>query len=144
MKADVIEIAEYLINNSAEGLISDALKIPSVEDQIVRLNLSQLAKFQDSEGVMLADIGGEYSEQTQKKKGAGPRDVNLRDTGEYWSTFRETPVSGGYEIDSNPLKGDENLLDKYGEDVEGLQKKNIDKADGIIENQVWKTAEEKV
>ena len=147
MDADVIEIAEYLSRKEPSEMVNKAVSKKSIQKEIVKLNtVEQLGKFKDSNGRDLADVGGEYSETTQELKNVGPRDVDLKDTGDYWKTFEVNPLSNGdYEIDSDPLKqdfdGGIDLTERWGEDIEGLQPKNENKVNELIEEEIWNQAE---
>jgi len=144
VNADVIDIAEYLEGNTSDQLINKAVSDGAVEGAIVQLNtFGQLGRFEDSTGEKLADIGGEYSTFTQEAKGLGPREVNLEDTGDYWESFEVNPINGdGYEISSDPIKtGGDNLENRWGKNLEGLNKENIKKANDIIEAKIWAQAE---
>lgn len=143
MSVDVIALAKYLASTTPQKMIAKAVSNSFVEAQIVDLNTrGQLGKFEDSEETKLADIGGEYSLFTQLEKGLSPREVNLNDTGDYWNSFEVKPIKGdGYEITSDPFKEGENLKDRWGDKLEGLNKENEKKAERIVEIQVWKDAE---
>ena len=143
MNADLIDIVEYLEDRTVNGLIEGALDNKLVQEEIVDLNLDQLSDYKDSNGEDIAYIVGPYASSTQKRKGVGPSQITFRDTGKYWSTFTVTPVTGGYVIDSDPIKDGERIT-KWYDDVEGLTPVNETVANGIIENQIWKTAEEKI
>lgn len=148
MDADIIEIVDFLKKQTAEKLISKAVNDGAVEGEIVQMNtFEQLGRFEDSEGNKLADVGGEYSETTQEIKGVGPRDVDLKDKGDYWGSFEVSSINnGGYQIDSDPLKqafdGGTDLTERWGEDIEGLNKNNEQRAEEIIEKKVWDQAQE--
>jgi hypothetical protein len=96
----------------------------AVEKFTVDLNTEQMKSgFMDSNGVQLSDIGGAYSPMTVatgRKKNA--ESVDLYDTGAFHKSFRiEKITADGFEIVSDPVKGDgTNLLDEWGEAVEGL------------------------
>ena len=143
MNADLIDIVEYLEDRTVNGLIEEALDNKIVQEEIVDLNLDQLSNYKDSNGVDIASVAGPYSTLTQEIKGVGPSQITFRDTGKYWSTFTVTPVIGGYVIDSDPIKDGE-IITKWYDDVEGLTPVNETVANGIIEDQIWKTAEEKI
>jgi hypothetical protein len=140
MIADVLDIARYLVNTSTEKMLQDAIN--DVSEDLVELNLSQLEEFQNAKGEFLADIGGDYSEETQFLKGLGAREVNLLDTRDYYDSYEvKGNSSGNIEIDSNPTEGDKDLEGRYGDDLEGYQDKNLDIAYELIEKRVWGNAE---
>ena len=143
MNADIIEIAEYLESNTVEGLINKAVNAKDVEDEITELNTKgQLGKFQDSRGRFLADIHKPYALITQLIRGVGARDIDLKDSGDYWKSFTIDPISLGFEINSDPIKKGKSLEKRYGKHLEGLTKENEKKANVIIEYKVWDQAQE--
>lgn len=140
MVADVLDLARYLVNNSVENMLSDAIN--DVHEELEELNTSQLESFKDSKGKFLADIGGEYSPETQFEKGLRAREVNLLDTRDYYDSFEYKGLpSGDMGVDSDPMKGNDNLEDRWGDDLEGLNEENTEKANELIETAVWKKAE---
>jgi hypothetical protein len=58
-----------------------------------------------------------------KKKAGEP--FNLRDTGDFWESWRVFIGSGNIIIDADPNKEDTNLFDEYGIDVLGLTDMNL-------------------
>jgi hypothetical protein len=84
----------------------------------------------DSNGVLLSSIGGGYSDTTmQNGSKSGKFKVDLYDSGDFHESFRVENISGkGFEIKSNPIKDDgTNLLEEWGDDVEGLTFESLDK-----------------
>ena len=144
MNADIIELAEYLARNTPDSLVAKAVVNKEVEAEIVELNTDQLDQFEDSEERKLADIGGEYTKTTQELKGAGPREVNLNDTGEMWESFEINPIKGGFEIEADTFKEGVDLRIRWGEKIEGLNRENLEKANGIIEKEIWRQAEKNI
>lgn len=122
--------------NRMKGLSEDQLFIDVISDEmtqktIVNLNTNQLRfEYIDSKGRLLADIGGGYSDFTMATgRKAGRFKVDLYDTGEFHESFRVESINGkGFEIKSDPIKDDgTNLLEEWGEDVEGLTLESMDK-----------------
>ena len=143
MDADVIDIMEYLLNNTPKTLVNNAVKRGDTEGFIVDLNTrGQLGFYENAKGEKLADIGGEYSFITREIKNLGAREVNLNDTGKYWGSYEINPIDENeFEIDSNPIKDEDNLEDRYGNNLEGLNKKHTKLANDFIENKIWEEAE---
>lgn len=112
---------------------SDDDTLNHIED----LNRRQLMKGKDSQGESLADIGGEYTDATMEISAAEGRPkesksiVNLHAEGDFHDSITATADRSGYEITSDPIKTDPlnfkttNLLERYGEDVEGLDEDSI-------------------
>jgi hypothetical protein len=112
---------------------------------ILYLNKSQLFDGEDSLGVSLKQIGGGYSLTTEiesrgkaftfagesktKKQGESPF---LLDDGDYYDSYNLKLGDGFFKIDSNPQKGIDNLEDSYGDNLEGLQDKNVQKIIDVI------------
>lgn len=143
MDADIIEIVNFLKKQTSEKLISKAVSNGAVEGEIVQMNtFEQLGRFEDSEGNKLADVGGEYSLRTQEEKGLGPREINLNDTGDMWESFEVNPIPEGYEIDADTIKEGVDLRERWGEDIEGLNRKNEQRAEEIIEKKIWDQVQE--
>ncbi len=106
-----------------------------VQKFIVKLNTDQLRyQFVNSDGVLLSDIGGNYSPFTvQEGNKRNEFSVDLYDTGEFHESFRIVGVSGqGFFIDSDPEKDDVNLLEQWGEKVEGLTFESMAKASEFL------------
>ena len=120
----------------AKALTVDELfvSVVSLQDSkkfIAKLNTDQMRLgFMDSNGTLLADIGGGYSDSTLsggKKKGRFK--VDLYDTGDFHRSFRVENVTGsGFTIKSDPIKGDgTNLFEEWGADIEGLTFESLEK-----------------
>jgi len=103
---------------------------------IVKLNTDQLRyDFVNSDGVLLSDIGGAYSNLTVAIGNKKDRySVDLYDTGEFHESFRIENISGmGFTITSNPIKEDgTNLLEEWGEKVEGLTFESLQVASSYL------------
>lgn len=103
-----------------------------VTKKVVELNQDQLRKGKNSLGEDLATIGGSYSDLTLELHPEKDRfTITLFDTGEYYESIKAEARTGGYFISSNPLKEDfgrsTNLFDRWGEEIEGLDKNSIAK-----------------
>lgn len=71
---------------------------------------------------------GTYSHATEflskGRKKAGEY-INLRDTGDFWESWKVEVKEALINIDANPFKEDTNLFDEYGLDVLGLTDENL-------------------
>lgn len=136
---DVAQIIRFA-NSSISNLIVLALRDNEVQRQIIELNtIAQLFNLgEDSEGVKLSSIGGEYSPVTLRIHPEKKADrVTLYDTGEFYDSFSIKPESDGdFQINSDPIKNGVNLFDRWGDKVEGLNNDNYVKALKIIEQKV--------
>ena len=84
---------------------------------------------EDSRGVQLASIGGSYAPSTiaiKRRKGQPSNRVTLKDTGDFYKSFEVVvKPNASFLIDSDPMKEGQNLEDRYGDNIEGLQPENI-------------------
>ena len=109
-----------------------------LQEWILNLNKSQLFGGEDSLGVKLSETGGGYSFVTEilnrgktftyNGKGQDKLEGNspfLFDTGTYYDSYSLLLGPGFFVINSDPQKEDNNLEDRYGDNLEGLQDKNL-------------------
>ena len=97
-----------------------------IKDLIVRLNTEeQLGRDKtDSLGAHL----GTYSfatEQISKGKKKQGEFIDLKDTGEFWASWKVKVLQKFISIDANPIKEGNNLFDDYGEEILGLTDENL-------------------
>jgi len=124
---------ERLLNNVNKFDLNDVLYTlwndNKVQNYIIELNTegqptSQLYNL----GVdSLGETLGEYSDYTiQFKIEDGQRfdHITLKDTGDFYETFKVKPSKKGFQIIANPVKEDNNLFDEYGKDITGLTEDN--------------------
>lgn len=124
---DVLALARVMVSNSPQKILKKVLERADVQNLIIRLNtVNQFGVLhEDSTGTKLSSIGGPYALSTQSEKGVGPNDIDLRDTEDYWNSFIViAETNGSFTIDSNPIKPTQNLEDRYGNKLEGLNSKN--------------------
>lgn len=127
----IADLLKRMNNLSFDELFIDIISKNEVQTFIVKLNTDQMRlEFVNSDGVLLSDIGGGYSDGTViegNKKGKFK--VDLYDTGDFHKSFRVQNITGrGFEIDSDPLKDDgTDLFERWGEKVEGLTVESLDK-----------------
>ncbi len=50
--------------------------------------------------------------------------VTLKDTGDFYESFIVKALKDGFEITANPIKGGNDLTEKYGEDIIGISEQN--------------------
>jgi len=77
----------------------------------------------DSEGNSLGTYSP-YTIQFKIEKGQRFDHVTLKDTGDFYETFKVKPSKKGFEIIANPNKDDDNLFEIYGKEIVGLTKDN--------------------
>lgn len=59
------------------------------------------------------------------KKGRGGKQYKLFDTGQFWESFKVQVNESEIVINSNPIKGSDNLFDIYGKDIVGLTEDSL-------------------
>ena len=129
--SNVRNILNNIIRLDETDILVSVLKEQRVEDFIVFLNTEkQLRLGLDSEGKLItpdyAPTYGAFKERFPGRQ-APPGTPDLRLTGAFYKSFVVQVLdSGDFIIDSNPLKDGFNLMDKYGTDLEGLTKENLE------------------
>ena len=98
-------------------LIDEAFKTQSVQKTMIEFNQGQLLSGQDALGKTINTIGGSpyraYTVVIRKSKGLPTNVVTLKDTGDFYKTFKVVIVSGGYEITADFEKPDGSILDNF-------------------------------
>ena len=96
-----------------------------IQELIVELNQEQLYNLgEDSEGNTL----GTYAPTTvmiKQAQGVPTDRITLKDTGDFYSSFKVFYSNGEIFIDADGQKDDTNLFDEYGEDILGLNDANM-------------------
>lgn len=133
-----MEFVERIANMNVAQMLVKYLSLSEVEEQILHYNTDvQLFSLgENSLGVKLSDIGGNYSPVTlalhPEKK---PSVITLFDTGAFYGSFRVVPLpNGDFEITANPMKDDTNLFREWGGEVVGLQDENLQKVLILLED----------
>jgi len=124
-------------------IIQQALQDKSIQDEIIRLNtLDQLFdKGENSLGIRLEDVGGEYSKMTISYKiirGQPADRITLKDTGEFYQSFEIIANTGDKyaKIWANPIKNDKDILKRWGVEVLGLNEENTQWLRDEIKNRI--------
>lgn len=104
-----------------------------LQNNIIKLNtIDQL--FND--GIdSLGDSLGEYSPFTvelKKAKGQPTNRITLKDTGDFYKTFKVEVKDDSFFINANPIKDDSNLFDDFGSEIVGLTEDNQKKISKTI------------
>ena len=129
----VTKKAERFKRINQHVLINTILSRKEFKDFIIELNTKDqlFDKNIDSKGVSLSTIGGDYSPltlQLSDKKSASS--INLFDTGDYYKSHTVTVSSLKADfitIDSDPIKDEDNLFDRWGSDIVGLTEESLEK-----------------
>lgn len=131
-------------------------KTRTFQQLVIRLNTegeatSQLYELnEDSKGRKLSDIGGDYSPFTieyakskgQPKKSAS--DIDLKDTGAFYLSFTIEPYLGGFVIEADPVKDENNLFTDWGIDIVGLNEQNLQIVIDFYKNAIQQKLNEKI
>lgn len=73
----------------------------------------------DSQGRSLGDYSA-YTKSLKQQKGQRTDHITLKDTGEFYNSFRILFTGNALQIVANPIKDDTNLFREYGIDIVGL------------------------
>lgn len=111
------------ISSLDEGVIFEIVfNDKRIQDEIIRLNTQEqlFKRGIDSEGKRITP---EYTNRTKViKLGKGQRTdhVTLKDTGDFYNSFRVSANKVSITIDADTLKDTNDLTDKYGDEIIGL------------------------
>jgi len=129
--ADILEVANRLAKTDVTKTLVKILNRKSIQKFITDLNTNvQLLEYgEDSEGTQLSAIGGIYAQSTIRLSRTPKQNrshINLKDTGAFYKTF-DVVVSNNasFKITANTMKGDQNLEDRWGSNIIGLQDENV-------------------
>jgi len=73
----------------------------------------------DSRGVVIGDYTY-YTKSLKQAKGQRTDHITLKDTGEFYNSFRIILNGNALQIIANPIKDDTNLFQEFGIDIVGL------------------------
>lgn len=125
-------------------VLNEVFKDKTVQQRIISINtFDQLFdEGINAVGVRLDSIGGEYAINTiegvpgkfegKRQRGLPYDHITLFDTGDYYQSHYILVFRDHIEIKSNPIKGETNLYDEWGDDIVGIAPKNIPKVANII------------
>ena len=141
---DILLIADRLAKTDVTAVLVKILKKPKTQKFITDLNtkVQLFDQGEDNRGIQLASIGGTYSPTTirlKARKGQPTNRVTLKDTGDFYKTF-DVKVSNNasFSITANTDKEGQDLEDRWGEDIIGLQDENVIKVMEYLENEFYK------
>tara|TARA_R110000824_G_scaffold85121_3_gene211818 strand:+ start:10217 stop:10699 length:483 start_codon:yes stop_codon:yes gene_type:complete len=127
-------ILKAIINLDVDQIALEIARTTEHKKLVISLNTEGLPTSQlfelgeDSEGLKLDDIGGGYTLFTiyEKLKFDQPVDrVTLKDTGAFYRTFDVRPFNGGFTIEADTFKDGDNLENRWGKDIVGLNDDNL-------------------
>ena len=125
------KVQNYIIDLNTEG---------ETTSQLYNLGI-------DAEGNVIGS--GNYAPSTIDYKLFGSGDsridhITLKDTGDFYETFKVKPNKKGFELTANPNKDDDNLFEIYGKEIVGLTKDNQKLLIGFIESDFNKELEKRL
>lgn len=121
------------------------------KDEVIILNTESQLFFKgiDSTGTKLESIGGGYSAFTKNIKsikGQPTNRVTLKDTGEFYDTFTVSAKDkdDSFTINANTIKDEDDLTDRWGEDIIGLTDESIEELNEIIKPDIIDVFKEEI
>lgn len=129
---DILEVAVRLSKNNPTKTLVKILNKPKIQKFITDLNtkVQLFDQGEDSREVQLSDIGGTYAPSTiriKARKGQPSNRVTLKDTGDFHKTFEViVKPNANFTIIADTDKDGTDLTNRWGSDIVGLQKDNID------------------
>ena len=139
-------MAYRLSKVNVTAVLVKILKKPKTQKYITDLNTKvQLFGYgEDSRGIRLdvvSDIGG-YAPSTIKikaRKGQPTNRVTLKDTGDFYKTFDvQVKPNADFSITANTKKGGQDLEDRWGDNILGLQDENVVLVMEYLETEFYK------
>ena len=129
---DVTKVLVKILNNkNIQKLITDLNTKVQLSDQ-----------GEDSEGKKLASIGGGYAPSTVRIKRIKRQPTNrvtLKDTGDFYSSFDvKVESNADFTIEADTTKGSYDLTERYGDNLVGLQKENVESVMELLEQEFYK------
>lgn len=127
-------VLQSVLDLDVDEIALEIAKTKEFKTLVIKLNTegkptSQLFELgEDSEGRSLESIGGPYAPFTVQQKilkGQPTDRITLKDTGDFYMTFKIIPFKGGFRILADPIKDDTNLFEEWGEDIVGLNEINL-------------------
>lgn len=127
---DIIDRAKRLQSSDAWMF---ALSQKEVQDEIIRLNTTNQLYEEGirSDGSPLGPYRP-FTIEIKRQKGQPYDHVTLRDTGEFYASFRVFYDADTFEVTADGDKGDKNLFDVYGDNVLGLTEFNLERIKQLI------------
>ena len=125
------QVAERFLKLDVNRVVNQILRNKEVQREIIRLNTQEqlFKKGIDRTGRTLESIGGAYSDLTvliKSAKGQPTDRVTLRDTGDFYESFRIEIGKTEFEIQADTLKDDTDLIQEWGEDILGLTEESLE------------------
>lgn len=116
------------LKGQEDGIFKIVLDNNTIKDLIIFLNTDKQlgAQHVDSQGEALYNSIYQRTVYSPKDpKGRAGKPYELKDKGVYWNSFEVEVGRGIIIIESNPFKGNDNLFDAFGAQIEGLTDSNL-------------------
>lgn len=129
----LIQILTNITKLNKDEILQSALSEKSVQEEIIKLNQRQLFDLgQDSEGRYLGQYSYLTYQEKQAKFGSFPKHITLYDTGDFYKSMKVDNRQKEFEIKANGQKAEDNLFEKYGQNITGLDSENIENIQPIL------------
>lgn len=124
---DIVQNSRAL---SIDKALQFALNKPEIKDYIIYLNTDEqlFSRGVDANDIDLEEIGGSYSSFTiflKQQEGLPYDRITLYDTGAFYSSFKVKVGKKFFEINADTRKDDDDLTDRWGEDILGLTDESV-------------------
>lgn len=126
------ELIDSLKSLDINELLNEILRDVSVQRFILDLNREDqlFDRGIDAKGTRLSSIGGKYSPVTlrlSKTRKKSLSDINLKDTGDFYASFKIKLNPKSFDIDADTIKESTDLMDRWGKDILGLTEDSLEK-----------------
>lgn len=138
---DLLAFANKMINIKPAQLLFKVLSRADVQAYIINLNTEDQLKGrnEDALGIKLSsnDPFRGYSITTQYLKQTSRDKVTLYDTGDYYESFAVIPLrNASFDLISNTKIHGNDLKERWGEHIEGVNTINLEKVNIFIESKI--------
>ena len=124
---DVRKTLKFYAKLNIDQVLFFVYKDKLVQSEILELNIKDqlFDKGVNSDNVVVGLYTPATELLSEGKKKAGSH-FTFFDSGEFFDSFRFIPLKTGFRIEADGQKDDDNLFDKYGDNLVGLTQENID------------------
>jgi hypothetical protein len=137
-KTRMYQYAKRVSKLRSEVLFRVIFSRDQIKEEIIYLNTQEqlFNKGIDSEGVRLDAARGfgyaNVTKQIKARKGQPTDRITLKDTGEFYQSFKVDVREGVITINADAQKDDTNLFDEWGVDILGLTEESIKRLKPLI------------
>ena len=152
----VIRLLDNVINLNENAIINEILSNKDFQQFIIDLNTGDqlFEEGINALGVSLESIGGPYTEATihgipgvfkgKLDKGQPIDRITLKDTGDFYKTFKIVLGESSFQIEADGKKDGDNLFTRWGKDVVGLTDENTQKVIDAIRKRIVPIIRERI